>query len=776
MRGKIAELLAGRWQIPLALVAATAGSVTLFRLTPAADRAPLPEVLADVAVLEEAGDLVGAADAVANLLALDPPLPPAEQATLHERMADLLFRAEQSAAVHSAANLDNLLEHTQAAGALGVPPSAEDTFRAACAHQWLGHADAALRGFLAALDAGLPADDRRRTLAGLVTLVEQRPEAREERDALIAHLLADDTVAPPHLWWGLQRGVEDALDEENAPHARELIARHGERLKGSALKGYLEYLDALVSVGEGRPELAEPVVRWVDEWIAERGGTAPALDEFGDLRSLNRCLAGRTALALERFEDALAAFERTLEYRPESAVAGAAQVGRAEALAKLDRHDAALAACRAACEPGHAGSARLLEKLHAFLLRWFERQRAVGDHEHALGYLALAAGEPFALDPAQRNALVEQLGRTYTIAAQAGGDSGQRRRYQEQAGINLEKAAAGAAYDDARLAELLWSAAEAFDRCGRIDDVRRVLERFVASRSEHSRLPAALLQLGRACDALGDLPAALRWYGRVSAEYPGLEQAVRARVLSARLRMSLSAEHHPAAEAELAEVLSGDVLGPDAEAYHDALLTLCELLQYDGRYAEAIGRLEQFQQLYPDDPGRLRAGLMTAEAYRRSATVLCQDGRSAAAAEARQRFIRAADLYAALLNELDAAEPSDLARLYTRLALFYQADCLFELNEPDTLNAALAIYRSAAARYEGQPAALNAHVQIANTLLRLGDTGAASHAIVAARWMLRGMRPGGVPGFAADDRAAWEQYLTVVGDSTLLQPELTCAP
>jgi tetratricopeptide (TPR) repeat protein len=205
--------------------------------------------------------------------------------------------------------------------------------------------------------------------------------------------------------------------------------------------------------------------------------------------------------------------------------------------------------------------------------------------------------------------------------------------------------------------------------------------------------------------------------------------------------------------------------------YRDALLALCELTYHEGRYGDAIGRLQDFLTLYPDDAETSRARFTLADAHRRSAYALRDDSvNTATAAEGKQRFQQAAELYQALLRDLDAAGESDPVRaLYARLALFYQADCLFELNEPETLAAALAAYRSAAARYDGQPAALTAQVQIANVSLRLGQLSDAARALERARWLLRSIPAAAFTACNGGDRATWERFLTVVSSSDLFQ-------
>lgn len=773
------ELLAGRWQIPLALVAVIVGGTALYRLMPAAPRIDYEAILADVALLEQAGDVHAASDAVANLLGQQPPPPPAQRAALHQRLADLTFAVERERSVHNIANVQRLLENQQAAWDLGRPPTPASRLQAALARKWLGSERAALKELRALLAEDLDPDDRRLACKSVIQLLERQPEARPERRRLLTSLLDEPSVAPEHAWWCLQTAIRDALDEGDAVRARALLERYGDRLKTSDLKGYLEYLSALVLLHEGRAEEAEPLVRWIDEWLDGGARTTRALDEHGYLPGLNRWLLGCVHLAQNRPQDALAAFEEALRSRPGPDLFVAASVGQGRALAALGRHPAALEALRAALarvqqEPEHRR--RAVEEFRQVLLELFGRQDAAGDDPSALGYLELAADLAGDDEPELQRSLRERLGRAYGAAARRCPDDGLRRTYEARAGDNLVRAAGRVRFDEPHLAALLWSAAEAYDRAGRIGQLREVLSRFVTGRTDDPRMPQALLHLGQACESLGALEEALDWYGRLAADYPRLQEAARAKVLRAGVLVMLGAEHYPEAARTLLGLLEDDYIAPDAVIYRDALLALCELLYHEGRYGEAIGRLGDFLTLYPADPERGRARFMLADAYRRSAHALraapaAGPAAGAAQAEGRRRLRLAADLFWELLRDADGpAGPADPAEeTYTRLALFYRGDCLFELNEPDTLEEALTTYRNAAARYAGQPAALTAHVQIANIHLRRGEIVEAARAVEKARWLLRSIPEEALARAGGGDRAAWERYLAVVSSSELFR-------
>ncbi len=780
-------LLAGRWQVPLALVAAVVAGVTLYHMVPEPPSPELDTLLADVAVLEQSGDLRGAADAVGNLLEteMEKPLTAEQRGVLHARLAELIYRAERDKYEHNEENARLVLEHYAAARELGWEMTPKATLREAYAQFWLGDDEAGLARLRTALDRELSTPDRRRALRTLVEVLERRPQAQLERRQVLEELLEDETTTAAYLWWALHHSIRDALDDHDVLRARELLAKYGPRLQTSDLRGYLDFLRACVMLNEGRPEEAAPLVRWVDDWLGEGAYTPTELDDFGHLPSLNRWLMGRIHLAEDRPQDALLAFDETLEFHPKPRLRIAINVGRGLALAALDRHADALEVFEQALDPSVfrprlRGEAA--EEFRGALVKLFSEQWDQGRRDVALDYLTLATQlVPDSQRELQRE-LYERLGDACRVAAQHVEDPVAVQRYHARAGEAFENAAERAALDEDGLARLLWAAADQYDAAGRIKAVRRTLRQFIRGRSDHPNMPRALLQLGRACEAFGELDRARTWYARLIDEFPEIEEAARAKLLSAGCLLLEGPERYLAAEETLAALLTSGVVEPDSAIYREALLSLCELLNHQGRYAETISRLSDFLELYPGHPERFRARFMLANANRRSAYALAETppeeaGGQAALEESRRRFRAAADMFASLLKELEQRERREPGLdLYERLSLFYRADCLFELNEPETLRAALATYRNAAARYDGHPAALTAQIQMANIYLRQGDVTEAARAIERARWLLRSIPREAYGPDSGASREEWDEFLTVIASSTLFDDVLGATP
>jgi len=77
-------------------------------------------------------------------------------------------------------------------------------------------------------------------------------------------------------------------------------------------------------------------------------------------------------------------------------------------------------------------------------------------------------------------------------------------------------------------------------------------------------------------------------------------------------------------------------------------------------------------------------------------------------------------------------------KLYCQLSHFYRADCVFDLGKYEE---AIDLYDKAAFRYQDDPTALAAYVQIVNAFCALGKMAEAKTANERAKWLLRRMPP-----------------------------------
>jgi tetratricopeptide (TPR) repeat protein len=129
-----------------------------------------------------------------------------------------------------------------------------------------------------------------------------------------------------------------------------------------------------------------------------------------------------------------------------------------------------------------------------------------------------------------------------------------------------------------------------------------------------------------------------------------------------------------------------------------------------------------------------------------------------AAAARRERLNKAKRLYDRVVEQFRASPPMrEVDRLYLKLAHFYRADCLFDNG---SFEDAIRMYDAAALRYQEDPSALAAYVQIVNAYYSLGKFEEAKTANERAKWLLRKMPPESFQdGRFAMPKEYWENWL-----------------
>lgn len=786
LRG-IFTLIAGRWQIPAVLLAIGMVAYAALRMRPAPPVVDFEALRADLLALHQAGAFRDAADATANLLEMDPPLPAAQRAELHELLATIVFDQESLRRPPDPRNVELILEHQELAKSLGRPSRAESLLRVAQAQEWLQRAREATQTYRDVLQRQPAPDQRRAALHALIRLLDGRNWAEEERRGFFEQLINDPGVRSSYLWWGVQHAMQEAFDRGQPQEAHEFLDRIAPQFQRSDLAGYYDYLTAWLHVEMGQFDQAEPVVVAVQEWLSEREGVDPEMAACGFLPALLRVLAGRIHLADHRPQSALEQFEEAAELEQNGGTYASATFGQCEALAALERHAAARERLRQAMPrilSYRAGAAGGIPRLQRVMQRLFDARMALGDYDNAIAYLTIALQVTPEDDQAERRDLHASLANAAALAAdertRGGASAEEAAPLHRLAAGHYESAMALATADPGRAADLMWDAARHYDAAGDSGDARRILKLFVETLSSDARLPRALLQIGESFAIEADHDSAMQWYGLVVKRYPSTEEAARAQLRTAECLLELPAARHAEAEQMLIALLESDRLTPTAPVYREALLRLAQHYYNTGRFAAAANRLESFLSLYEDDPQRVYVRFELADAYRRSGLALRETppadaNAQAVADESRRRFRAAADRFEALIAETTGVSERDdpLGATYARLALMYRGDCLYALNESETLREALATYRQAAARYPAETVALAAQVQIANVHLRMGRVVEAARAVETARWMLRSM-----PDRAfrqaplGEDRETWERYLTAVAGAHLFRDVL----
>jgi tetratricopeptide (TPR) repeat protein len=316
-----------------------------------------------------------------------------------------------------------------------------------------------------------------------------------------------------------------------------------------------------------------------------------------------------------------------------------------------------------------------------------------------------------------------------------------RRRLREAASLyrKLDKLRLGSReYPDD-----LYEAAEAYldghDYTAAIDAFRQYLD--VESRR---RRPRALLALGEALLATDQATEALDVLGECIGSYPLDASAFEARILASRAHREVG--DFPPAERMLLENLNGESLAPASREWRESLFDLGRLLYETRRYADAIRRLEEATERYPNDPRSVEARYLAADSYRRQAAEVTQRAALEATAEGRlARRREARELLEAGLQRYDQELDALLARqervalspsedVILRNCYFARGAILFELGR---YRAAIEAYASATNRYQQRPEVLEAYVRIAACYRQLGQALEARGTLEQAKYALK---------------------------------------
>ena len=330
--------------------------------------------------------------------------------------------------------------------------------------------------------------------------------------------------------------------------------------------------------------------------------------------------------------------------------------------------------------------------------------------------------------------------------------------------------------DNEAYGESLWRSADAFDRAG---DEASAIAGFLSYADgfpDSPRRAQAVFRVAQANQSRGEYELAATLYqdlvearedrdggkgvGRwADASYVPLAQT---------LLLDDNAENDGQAEDLLTRVVNGVIGTPEAVNYPVALLQLANLYYADSRYPQAIERLEEAVDRFPDaeqiDSIKYRLG----DAHRMEARSIIDtldgalpDGERRALEQARSdRLARAAELFSQVVDGLGARDErrlSELERLYLRNASFYEGDCAYDLGD---FAGAIRAYDAARQRYPRDPASLVALVQIVNAHVAQGDMDRARTANERARRFYESLPPQvwDDPGLPMT-RRDWERWL-----------------
>lgn len=327
---------------------------------------------------------------------------------------------------------------------------------------------------------------------------------------------------------------------------------------------------------------------------------------------------------------------------------------------------------------------------------------------------------------------------------------------------------------DESWARSLWLAADAFDRAGLPDEAIDAMESYLEARKlDDPRRPEVLLRLGRTLASIDRHEDAIERFRQVSADHPRSPFGTEA--FSPLASSLLALDRDPEAEQVLLAVVEGrggetTALTPDARDFRQALVDLGRLYVRDGRYRDAVERLDAALARDPDgaDANELRsdlaishAGLASEITDRLASGPPLAPGETSDLEARRAAHLESAlDLHDQVVNAFgdDSLDRLDSGRrAMLRAGMFGRARAAYDLGRWEQ---AARLYDAAARRYADQYASLQALVQIVNAYERLGDQ---ARADIAHRNALVRLAQLPDEAFASPeavlDRTTWEQWL-----------------
>jgi tetratricopeptide (TPR) repeat protein len=293
----------------------------------------------------------------------------------------------------------------------------------------------------------------------------------------------------------------------------------------------------------------------------------------------------------------------------------------------------------------------------------------------------------------------------------------------------------------------VWNGATSYMQGQDFSNAARMFQVYLKNEAQR-RHPQALAYLGESLLALNQPDKALDALKECMDLYPRDVYACRARLLASRAYEEKGDWSN--AESLLLDNLNGDYLTPESKEWRDSLFALGKMFHDEGRSAEAVGRLEEAAERYPDLPETTEARYLTANCYYKLAAA-AQDkldkdltGTYSAILEKQthELYSKALTLYKRVHETLaidrDNGELNAGQKAILRNCYFAVGNVLYAEGNYD---AAVNAYSTAANRYQNYPESLNAYVQIANAYRKLNKPEEAKNALQQAKFALGLMKP-----------------------------------
>lgn len=777
--------LAQLWQLPLLL-----SSLGLFGYAAYLFVDPKPGLTVDqkidAARLYVRNERPDASIAVLNQILNTDKLARDKEAQVHLLLAEAIELAQKHRHLDLALNHERIIEQSNIAISQGVKPQADLYRRLGESYEALGQPPRALENYrrAIAMDPGKALSVQRKVIELQLTLPDTGPA-----EASLETYLKDDRLADAERAWGLGTRAQILVDKGEFIAAR---AQLGEALKSDpdpSSQGQYHYSLGYCAYKLGEVAEAERLLRVARDQVKTRH---PLDAEAAYLLGKIRQEAGDAKEAVSFYQD-------VLRSHPDSTVAPLAQLGRGVCRIKLKDDDAGLSDLHDLVAEISAKASRNRFRPEA-IAGLKQASAELSSRDNLDGALELLAYEQ-QLSPKVEPDFFLRLADVYTKRAEqveksldtVSADAADRiRRTEKVRELRTKGGDAWIAYsravtvaDDKAHGEALWKGVDLYDKAANMQNAIAALELFIAERPEDGATPNALLRLGRAYQAAGQFDKAIGAFQKNLTRYGQSLAASKSGVPLAQAFMAKGPQFNGSAEkALLAVITDNPLITPAAEEFRQSLFELSQLYYRTDRYEECVARLEEMTTRYPADERLGQLTFLKADAYRKSAALLgtpkstasaSADPKAAAAAAAaqaealaarKQRLALARQHFELVIEQYKKQAPArDLDKLYLKLSYFYRADCAYDLGSYEE---AIRLYDQAAMKYQDDPSALAAYVQIVNSYCALGRINEAKTANERAKWLLKKMPAAAFSnGQFSMPKAYWEQWLKWTNDAGL---------
>jgi tetratricopeptide (TPR) repeat protein len=285
----------------------------------------------------------------------------------------------------------------------------------------------------------------------------------------------------------------------------------------------------------------------------------------------------------------------------------------------------------------------------------------------------------------------------------------------------------------------LWAAADCYFTGQSFTNAARLFEEYLHHEAKRQNA-LALLRLGQARLAIGEYDMAIAVLEECVEMFPDDAIAHQARLECAR-------SYQRRGKTDLAEQLLlinlvGGSLTPASPEWRDSLFALGGLLHESGRYEDAIEKLQEAVERYPDEKAALLARYTIARSYHEAAAAPAarlQESKTDQAARAawNESLTKAHEHYQAVQRTITLrgqAGGDALDRALLRNCYLMQGSVLFELRR---FEEALQAYGNVITSYQNDPIALESFVQVANCWRRLNQPVKARVTLDQAKMVLK---------------------------------------